>query len=104
MVGYLIEPPLKSSPNDNTLIQKRGNIPTHIISQNLKPLLCDILEALQFEAVVTQLHTSTWIYTHQPVSNLKIPIVDVRGMLHLSVMPIGNHLHMRINKKNMFGI
>jgi hypothetical protein len=44
--GFLIEPPLKSSPIDQKnviVIQKRGNIFSQICSQILEPLCCDVV-------------------------------------------------------------
>ena len=63
-VFFFIKPPLKSSPNEkkSTLIQERGNIPTQIYPQILKPLLCRFFEKLcNFRQRCYKCAPSTWI-------------------------------------------
>ena len=63
---FFIKPPPKSSPNykNATLIPKRGNIPTQINLQILKPLFCNFGGSLY--NLRQQCHNyapSIWIYT-----------------------------------------
>ena len=67
---------------------KRGNIPTQTISQILKPLFCDFLEALQFEEVAPRLCTFH-MDLHPPTHvRLKFSNGSCLGYVVLSVMQI----------------
>ena len=72
-VGFLIEPSLKPSPNHKMLpSSEKGNIPTKINSQVLNPLFCDFFGKLcNLRQRCRNCDPSTWIYTHQHMSNQK---------------------------------
>lgn len=87
--SFLIEPLLKSSPNDKMLTSfKRGAI--FLLKINLqisKPMLCDFFKkSLQFEKAVPQLHI--FHMDIHPLTHVKLKLlkVDVQNMLRLSVI------------------
>ena len=84
----------------------KGNIPTQVSSQILKPLFCDFLGSFATwgnNIMIAHLpHEFTLSPTHV---ELKIPTTDVPDTMRLSVMQffrsIANYWHIGINK-NMF--
>jgi hypothetical protein len=71
-----------------TLIRKRGNTPTQISSQIVKPLFCYLWKTLQFEATVSQLRTFHMNLHHQGMWKFKNRTVDVKDIVWLGVVQV----------------
>jgi hypothetical protein len=90
-----------------TLVQKRGNIPTQISSQILKPLLYDFLGSFAFRGnSTTTTHlphgftpTSTCLTKTSNGKCLGYVAFECHGIFK----SIGSHLHIGINKKTCLG-